>query len=139
MADARTWAAEIGGWTVRTRTRLKAVWQESIVLLVDIMQTPRLSGGNMPMRTGFLRASLAAGVGGIPPATREGAANGFYGWDRSVTVGVIRALEAGERIVIGYTAHYAVYVELRYGFQRLAVQEWPYIVNEIRADMGIRQ
>ncbi len=102
-------------------------------------------GGNMPVDTGYLRASLLASTSQMP-TIREDArpADGqTYREDGQVAL-VIAGADLGETIYVGYTAAYARAVEYGHNgaparaFVRLAAQNWQEIVTRVAAQAKAR-
>lgn len=139
-------SAKIDGWVNAVPGLLEAVVQDAAQELASVMQTPGPSvanpgggaGGNMPIRDGFLRASLVTTYGDALPLGRDKPTDGIsYTYDASdVNLTIVGAPVPG-RINFTYTANYSRFMEARYGFVRLAVQQWPTIfaasVQKVRA------
>ena len=132
-----SFAADVGAWAAQTRERMEAIRRESAQRVVEIMQTPVAIGGNMPVDTGFLRASLQGqvGMGNFSAKLKpEGAAKFTY--DGGEVSLVIASAGPSDPITFGYTAAYAAAQE--YGargrpgrrFVALAAQQWQRVVNE---------
>ena len=138
-------AAGVSGWAAGSKDRIKAVRNESAQRIVEIMQTPVGVGGNMPVRDGFLRASLVATTGVAPLPTREkpGEAQA-YTYDAGDVALVIASAGMSDAIIFAYTANYARHVN--YGargrparlFVDLAAQQWPRIVTEVVQEVNAR-
>jgi hypothetical protein len=101
--------------------------------------------GNLPVDTGFLRASLVATPGKAPPSLVTDNPTGrrkTYNPERINAVIASATLEQGINFV--YTASYAYYVEMgargRAGrrFVGLAVQRWPQIVSRSARQLEYR-
>lgn len=101
-------------------------------------------GGNMPVDTGFLRASLMASTkmpkprGGAPEEGKT------YSFDEGQVALVIAGAEIGDTLYAVYGANYARAVEYGHngapdrGFVRLAAQQWQGIVAEVAAEARSR-
>lgn len=131
--------AQISEWASRTTQRMEAVFKESTQRTVARMQTPVGAGGNMPVDTGFLRASIRASTESMPridPGAKAPAIGVVPQNDDDVTATIINA-KLGQTIFVGYTASYAAHVE--YGTSRmaprafvgLAVEQWPATVTQV--------
>jgi hypothetical protein len=59
---AKTFAASIAEFVDKTEENLNAVFKQSAYEIFEIAQTPKGSGGRMPIDTGILRASLHIAV-----------------------------------------------------------------------------
>ena len=122
-----------------TPDRMLAAWRESVQRTIDYAQGP-----NMPVDTGFLRASIRGAPGvTAPPFTLDMVRDpqGTYYYDaQSVSLALARATLATGFVII-YLADYARAQE--YGangrpgrrFVGLAVQRWPQIVSEVSKDL----
>ena len=130
---------QIKKWGAKYERRLRAVGRGSVQEVVSIAQRPVGNGGRMRVDTGFLRASIQAGLGAMPrgPTTNDGG----YGGKRKYPVGaqidgtpvpaVLLQWDPAKPIplYIGWTANYARPREYKDGFLRGAVQKWPTIVR----------
>lgn len=101
--------------------------------------------GNLPVDTGFLRASLRAGIGNVNFSVRQKPEEGgSFAYDDGAIVMVIAKAKLGETISVGYTAAYARAAE--YGsrgrpgrrFVGLAAQRFPQIVQQVTAEAKAR-
>lgn len=136
MASSGT--AQITAWVAKTKERIAAVRNESVQRVVEIMQTPVGAGGNMPVDTGFLRASLVAQIGyGVPPLRPKPDGDVKHSWNPVGIQLILVGAAASDTITIAYSANYARHQE--YGangragrrFVALAAQRWPQIVAEV--------
>lgn len=142
MASGSDFAAQISAFCSATKERQTAVFRESVERVVDAMQTPVAAGGNMPIDTGFLRASLRLTKDAPISATLANPGGSHsYGGEVSLT---LAGAEPGETLFACYGAAYAAAVN--YGrngkpgrmFVQLAAQRWPMIVNQVCADLQTR-
>lgn len=136
-------SAAVDAWVAKSKKRLTAVFRESTQRTVSIMQVPVGSGGNMPVDTGFLRASIRASLNEMPsidPGARppDKAAPGSVTYDPSNIFLTIARAEIGETIHVGYTASYAQFQENRRGFVRLAAAQWQATVRAVVHDVKAR-
>ncbi|WP_292041071.1 MULTISPECIES: hypothetical protein [unclassified Brevundimonas] len=136
MASSGT--AQITAWVAKTKERIAAVRNESVQRVVEAMQTPVGAGGNMPVDTGFLRASLVAQIGyGVPPLRERPDSDAKHSWNPVGIQLILAGAEASDTITIAYSANYARHQEYgsngRMGrrFVALAAQQWPQIVAEV--------
>lgn len=127
---ANNFSDQVTEWVRKSDARMTAAFRESIQDLVEEAQEPRGSGGNMPIRTGFLRSTGDAALNKLPVGETE-APEGVesFTWDASAALLVINQAKLGDTVYFGWSANYAIYMEDRYGFVRLAAQNWPQIVN----------
>jgi hypothetical protein len=123
---AGNFSSQVKAFADKAKKRQTAVFRESAQRLSTEANVPRAQGGNMPVDTGFLRGSMAASpsgmpaTGALPPAI------------------VLLSLQAGDTIFMGWTANYAIYMEQRYAFARLAAQNWDFIVNKVVKEVKAR-
>lgn len=113
VGDLRSWAS-------KTEIRMEAVVKTSLQDAVDEMQEPRAKGGRMPVDTGFMRNSAGAALNALPSS------NGDY--SQGATAVVINRLKIGDTFYFGWAANYAPFMNNRYGFLDLPVQNWDNIV-----------
>lgn len=127
-----TLEVDIEQWVVATEDRLMRVVRGSLDDVMKATQLPRAKGGNMPVITGFLRASGRASKGGWPsgPNIRPSDAKpNQFQWDAEGATAVVISLQYGETFFFGWTAVYAGMQELYNGFLEAAMQNWQKIVN----------
>ncbi len=147
MANGGQFSATVDAWTRKSKRRMLAVFQQSVQDVVDVMQTPVGAGGNMPVDTGFLRASLTAQIGAMPSGyqMKTKFEPGAYVLDSAQYTLTINSARLGDTIYAVYLANYAWYQE--YGsqgrdgraFVRLAALQWQRIVSDnIRKARAIR-
>jgi hypothetical protein len=98
--------AQLDAWTAKTLARTEAVIKTAVQDMTTEMQTPRSKGGRLPVDTGFLRNSILGN--GVAPV-----------------IGLTRWNIESEPYTLGWTANYAIYMDARYGFFRLGIQNWP--------------
>lgn len=120
--------AQVTKWARKSESRLEAVFKTAVQDLVEEAQTPQAKGGNMPVDTSFLRNSGQASLNDIPSG--ESNPNNMR-----ATALVINRAKIGDRIVFGWTANYAQYMEARYAFMKRAAQNWQAIVNKAARDV----
>lgn len=136
--------AQISAWVAQTKARGDAVLRESAQRVIEVMQTPVAGGGNMPVDTGFLRASLQATLGEPAASVTFNPGNAKVSYDDGAVNLVIAGAHLGDKISAVYSANYAVYVE--YGskggsgrrFVGLAAQNWPAIVSQVSSEAQSR-
>lgn len=138
---AGTFAAQVDAWVAKTKERMVAVFLEAAQRVIEQAQTPVAAGGNMPIDTGFLRASLVttlnAPAAGIRFREEDVMVHHYSGTETALTIAGARI---GDTIYAVWTANYASYVEYGVngqpgrGFVRLAAQNWQQIVDEVTRD-----
>jgi len=130
--------AQVSAWVTKTRARMLAVRNESAQRVVEVMQTPVGQGGNLPVDTGFMRASLTASIGTGNFALKTNPnPDGKFSYDAGAVSLVIAKAKVEEPLEFVYTANYARMQE--YGsrgrdgrrFVALAASQWPRIVSEV--------
>ena len=127
----KSFSAQVDAWARKAHGRSEAVFKTAVQNTFDLAQVPVASGGRMRIDTGFLRASFAASLDGIPSGpSRQGEAKGNPD-DVALT---IARLNIGDTIYAGWTANYAAAREAKDGFREAAVQRWPITVAEAAAE-----
>lgn len=134
-SNRETFSAPVHGWITKSDAAMLAIFQQSSQDVIELMQKPKAKGGNMPVRTGFLRSSLQVTLntpymGFIPRESGR-----YYEYQNSTVVLTINNAKLGDIIYAAYAANYAVHRE--YGtqhsggdfFVRSAAQQWKRIVN----------
>lgn len=142
MAVTKTnFNAAVDLWVQQTEERMNAIFKSSAQEVIRIMQAPVAEGGNMPVDTGFLRASLQVTVNGAPvPAIRpnpnpNAPKGSLDNYTATVASLAIAGAEIGDSVVASYSANYAPMIEYGTsksaprGFVRLAAAQWQEIVR----------
>lgn len=123
--------ATVEAWAAESAERMSAIAKASIQDVIDDASKAKGKGGNMPIDTGFLRASGQISFNGMPTGpTRPEPAQANYS-DGSAVGNVtvqLAKFKLGQTVFFGWTANYAVIQEAKNAFLRLAVQNWKYIV-----------
>jgi len=133
----KSFSAQVDAWVLQTKQRQEAVFKESSQRVIEEMQKPVAAGGNMPVDTGFLRASMLTTLGAPATQIKFNPGSGVFNYTGTETVLTIARAEVGDAIYAVYTANYASYVEYGTrgragrGFVRLAAQRWKSIVAEV--------
>lgn len=132
-----TFEAAVGEWARKVEGALEAVFKECAQELVSELNTL------VPVDTGFLRASLRASTTAMPELSATDAAP-TSGGDILL---VIKGLDEGDILYLGYTANYGAYVH--YGangrpgrpWVAMVAQRWQQIVAlktaEVRGRLGL--
>lgn len=122
-----SFSSALTAWARKTKNRMLVVFRTAAQDVATESRLPVASGGNMPVLTGNLRRSQVASLTSMP-TTKEG--KDLFKDDPGQAVSlVIAQAHLGDTVYIGFQAHYARYVEPRYGFIRLTAQRWPQIVK----------
>jgi len=109
----------------RVKARLNAVYQEALIKFAEDMQRPVSQGGNMPVKTEFLRSSLEASPMGASPPLVPHPGGKQYHYNADEVNSVLRtATIRKHRLRLTYTAEYAAHAEHNHRFRALAVQNW---------------
>ncbi len=128
---------QINKFARKYEARLKLIAQISVQDTVSMAQKTRPEGGRMLIDTGFLRASVQAGVGQMPSGPtrgKKGAKKGEYAIGTQVTGEPVSVTllrwdpNKSIPVFIGWTANYARHREAQDGFLRGAVEKWDQIV-----------
>ena len=132
MAHGTDFGGDVARFGIRYQKRLRAVARESVQDVIEIAQTPKGDGGRMPIQTGFLRASIQAGLHSMPAGPTQGKKDTTYArqvagepvavallrWDPSTT----------DRLFVGWTANYARHMDAKNSYLSSAVELWDQIV-----------
>lgn len=111
------------------------VAQEATQRVIDLSTVPKAKGGNMPLVTGFLRASGKLSLTGMPSGPARGDPKQTYASPDSVK---IAGFQLGRSIYYGWTAIYARKQNLYNGFLDKAVSQWQRIVDDTIRDLRNR-
>lgn len=130
---AKSFAADINKFAKVVAKRQRFVFTKSAAALFDTMQTPVKKGGNMPVDTGFLRASFRVTIN-APSTDDPGRRVLDQKYKPPAYRAIINRAKPQDAIYGTYLAPYAIYQE--YGangnpprrFVGLAVAQWPQIV-----------
>src|SRR5690554_3505813 len=103
---------DIGALLDKYERQMTYVAKDATQSVVAAAQLERNQGGRLPVRTGFLRSSIAAALGTIPSGPAKGDPNKRY---PAGTIGeqLIRWDPAQENIYVGWSAVYARKMEYR--------------------------
>jgi hypothetical protein len=123
---------QVKKWAEESEKTLFAILKQSIDTTVKIANTPRgEKGGNMPVRTGFLRMSGSAALNEIPVGETLGEKDKMYTANYANDVPLILAqMKQGDVFYWGWTAEYANRQNVYCGFLDSAVDRWQITVNE---------
>ena len=132
---AKDFFASVDEWVKKTKDAQKYIFLQSAQDLIEIMQTPKGKGGNMPVDLGFLRSSLRVTLNQPASGFMDREVGNDYKWaeERTYTL-TIAGASVTDSIWAVYLANYAVHQEYgtKYmegnGFRRLAAQQWQQIV-----------
>ena len=146
MSNEANFTATVSKWVEETPQRLTAVMRESTQRTVSEAQA------NVPVDTGFLRASVRASLEAMPPQQEtpghvEGRAphsGPLFSYDGSDVVLTIANAKLDDTIYIGWTANYAAFVEFGTSrmapraFLRSAAEQWPQTVKQVSEELKSR-
>lgn len=132
-----TFSAQVDAFVAETTKRITALGKQSVVELIEEVQTPRAKGGKMRVDTGFLRASGQLSLTGMPTGPERGDLDKKY---TTAPIGLVdlAGWRPGQTIWFGWTAHYAKYREAYDGFLISGIQNWQAIVNRVAAQIKAR-
>ena len=100
-------------WALKSAERMEAVAKQAIQDMTDDIQRPRAKGGRLPVDTGFLRNSAGASLNSQPDTGNLGSLEG-----------ALIKMELGDTYNFGWGANYARFMNNKYGFLSLPVQNW---------------
>lgn len=142
---AQDFLATITAFNNKTKERMKAVRDESIRRTIQQAQLPVSEGGNMPVDTGFLRASGRATTNASIPLEEKPTSGPVRSiWDENSTLLTIKSTNLDTAITFAWAANYAVFAN--YGTSRmqgrqfagLAAQQWPQIVAQVSKEQDLK-
>ncbi len=139
-----TFAADVEDWVKQSKENLTTVVRQSIQDVVNAAQVPVAKGGRMRVKTGFLRASGASSLTGMPTGPVRGDPKGTYdspeeySTDAKVNVNLGK-LKIGNTFYFGWTAEYALPREAYDGFLETALQNWQQYVSSNAEQLKRRQ
>lgn len=126
VRESLHFSADVAAWIAKSEKVPMEIAREAARISAKDMREPLGSGGNMPVKTGNLRNSLAASIVGMP---RVVFAQRTFS-DAASIEGVIASAQPGHTIFLGFRAPYAGKQEHVHGFVRLAAQRWKQIVDQ---------
>ena len=106
-------------WALKSAGRMEAVAKQAIQDMTDDIQRPIAKGGMMPVVTGFLKNSAGASLDGNPDTG-----------NLSSLEGSLIRMQLGDTYTFGWGANYARFMNNRYGFLDLHVQDWNRYVSQ---------
>jgi hypothetical protein len=118
-------------WQRKAEAAMEATVKDAAQELSLKANTSRFKGGNTPVDTSFLINSFSGAVNSIPRGEGD-KPNGYVAtdFDAGPALLAINRLKLGDRLVLGWTANYAMQMEAKYGFMRSAAQQWPQIAEK---------
>lgn len=116
------------------QARMEETAKRSIQDVIIQAQKLGTKGGNMPLDTGFLRASGQISFSGMPsgptrPTGKKPLPNSVADTTDVTILKIAEFTAGGPPLFFGWIAHYAKYQEARRGFLAAAVQMWPDFVK----------
>lgn len=122
---AKSFADQVGNFAAKSEARLLAVFRQSSQDVIEDAQQ------RVNVDTGFLRSSGDAALDRLPvvPTEPQEGQQSFI-WDADSALAVIAQAQLGSTIFFGWGANYATFVENRFGYARLAAQNWQQIVRK---------
>lgn len=156
MAVTNTsFSSAVDEWVKQTQERMLAVFRQSVQTVDTRMLTVVGKGGNMPIDTGFLRASRVASTQGPAPMRSDAVPEEgkSYPPNDQAMVSLLINLNLGETVWLTFVAAYArrqeygfngtdalgrTYKQAGRGFVRLAAQSWQSIVNSVTEELKAR-
>lgn len=132
---------QVLAWQRKAEAAMTATLKEAAQELTRQANESRFKTGNTPIDTGFLRNSFNGAVNSIPTG-QSTAPTGYKNtdFDAGPALLAINKVKVGDRLVLGWTAQYAIYMEARYSFMRRAAQNWDIIAaqaaRKVRRSIG---
>lgn len=139
-----SFAAQVGAFASKTKERMTAVRNAAVEATIEQMQTPVGKGGNMPVKTNFLRGSMQVTTGAPIAASQPHPGGASYTYDSGQVTLVLANAPLDAVIYAAYGAKYAPFQE--YGargkpgrrFVALAAQNWPRNVEDAARGLEAR-
>lgn len=129
---------QVLAWQRKAERAMTATLRESAQDLSEEANTSRFKGGLTPVDTSFLINSFSGAVNSTPRGEGE-RPTGYQPspFDMGPVLLATNKVKIGDRLVLGWTANYAKYMEAKYAFMRSAAQNWPTITE--RAARRVRR
>lgn len=147
---AKVFSAQVADAVKKRKDLIEETFRRSVQDVAAIAQTPGPSvfnpsggrGGHMPIgETGFLRASLMATLGAVPPPQITNLTDSPASFDPGPINLTIAGAEVSDVITLAWTAVYARKVHRRYQWMSLAAQQWQAVVKrnaqEVAQEAGL--
>lgn len=134
MTVVGPFSQKVSDFVAKAKRKPTKVWRESTKELVAEAQTPLFAGGHMPVGSGYQRASLRVLLNSVPLIEESSSRvkHTVYSYSPAGPNSVIDQARLGkDKINIGWTAAYSRVNEGRFGFARLAAQNWRSIVDRV--------
>jgi len=141
MTVVGPFSQKVSDFAAKAKSRPTAVFREATKELLREAQTPQKAGGNMPSESGYLRASNRVSLQSspMPVAGNKPVKGQRYSYSSGNANRVIDSARLGkDTIYIGWIAVYGRVAEARFGFARLAAQNWRSIVDRVAKRMEER-
>lgn len=138
-----SFGAAVAGWVHDVQGLAEDIFKESVEELVNTASETIPQGGNLPIDTGALRASVLLSTTAMP-MVRESEDGASTTLNPSQIETVLEGVVLGDTVFVGWTAAYAYRIEFGftgvdslgryyesrpYGYVRRAAQDWQEIVN----------
>lgn len=123
--------ADIVSWVSKIGVDLDSIPGRAAILMVEDARLPQKQGGNMPVVTGNLRNSVAVSFSEIPQTDMIIDQMTKLTDPTASINSTLASAKVGQKIGIGFRAPYAIEVEQKYGFVRLAAQKWDQYVAAV--------
>lgn len=135
-----SFSEQIAAFNRKAEKRIRAAGRDAVQETVAEAQTVRGRGGRMRVKTGFLRASIAAAIGQMPSGETENTDNETFNYQvDSIAATLLQWDPSSEdKLFIGWTANYARPREYRDGFLRGAVENWEQNVKSASRQAQLR-
>jgi len=122
---AKPFAEQVGKFVSQSQGRMEAVFRQSLQDVIEDAQQ------RVNVDTGFLRSTGDAALNRLPSGeTEPTGGDASFVWSADAALVVIAQAQLGDTVFFGWSASYAPMVEDRFGFMRLAAQNWQQIVRK---------
>ena len=128
-----SFGAEVTALSERYQRRMRALARTAAQETVSIAQRIEDEGGRMRVKTGFLRASIAASTGSMPSGVSvnpdPNAESEIFQYEGTTISAALLKWQPWDTLYVGWVANYARPREARDGFLRGAVEQWDQTVK----------
>ncbi len=111
----------------KAKADIRATVDESVKKIIDEMQTPVSNGGDMPVKTGFLRDSLVISEGS-PVAMHKVNPGQSVTYNKARVDRSVEAMTLGRKFYASWTAEYAG--KVYYGANGMSGRQWAALANQ---------
>jgi hypothetical protein len=119
-----SFSKDVKSFTQQYRRRMHFIAKTAVQEMATEASIPVAQSGRMPVDTSFLRSSLLGAYDGPPQGPTEG--EPIQG--SPLAAALIRWDPLKQTFWLGWTAHYATLMNIKYGYRNGAVEKWSMFV-----------